>query len=231
MFADYAIVLEDAPLEHAIVRSARLWRRRASQAMLVFVTSIIVGQLVFSLFVQKLDDSDGVFPGFFGALLLVAALFAYASDCLLIALLLENPDEAPVTARESESRSELQGSTFGFSSVSASTRGLEVVGDRRERLAVLDAVELLRHRARGRVAAAVVADAVVAGRACASLRRASSVSVTTETTITTATISAAGATNVHAEKRRYERRRAAMRLGSRKRMLYDIPRRDAMLLR
>jgi hypothetical protein len=103
MFADYAIVLEDAPLGHAIVRSARLWRRRASQAMLVFVTSIIVGQLVFALFVEKLDNSDGVFPGFFGALLLVAALFAYASDCLLIALLLENPDEAPVTARESES--------------------------------------------------------------------------------------------------------------------------------
>jgi TctA family transporter len=103
MFADYAIVLEDAPLAHAIVRSARLWRRRASQAMLVFVMSIIVGQLVFSLFVDKLDDSDGVFPGFFGALLLVSALFAYASDCLLIALLLENPDEEPVTARESES--------------------------------------------------------------------------------------------------------------------------------
>ena len=59
--------------------------------MLVFVTSILVGQLVFTLFVEKLDDSDGVFPGFFGALLLVAALFAYASDCLLIALLLETP--------------------------------------------------------------------------------------------------------------------------------------------
>jgi hypothetical protein len=101
MFADYAIVLEDAPLGHAIVRSARMWRRRPSQAMLVFAMSIIVGQLVFSLFIEKLDDSDGVFPGFFGALLLVGALFAYASDCLLIALLLDNPDDAPATGRES----------------------------------------------------------------------------------------------------------------------------------
>ena len=101
MFADYAIVLEDASLARSVVRSARLWRRRASQAMLVFVTSIAVGQLVFTLFVEKLDDSDGVFPGFFGALLLVAALFAYASDCLLIALLLENPDDEPATERES----------------------------------------------------------------------------------------------------------------------------------
>ncbi len=102
MFADYAIVLEDATLPHSIARSAGLWRRRASQAMLVFVTSILVGQLVYTLFVEKLDESDGVFPGFFGALLLVTALFAYASDCLLIALLLENPDDAPVTGRESE---------------------------------------------------------------------------------------------------------------------------------
>ena len=101
MFADYAIVLEDASLARSAVRSARLWRRRASQAMLVFVTSIAVGQLVFTLFVEKLDDSDGVFPGFFGALLLVAALFAYASDCLLIALLLENPDDEPATERGS----------------------------------------------------------------------------------------------------------------------------------
>ena len=56
---------------------------------------------MFTLFVEKLDDSDGVFPGFFGALLLVAALFAYASDCLLIALLLETPDDEPATERES----------------------------------------------------------------------------------------------------------------------------------
>ena len=61
----------------------------------------MVGQLVFSLFVDKLDSSEGVFPGFFGALLLVSALFAYASDCVLIALLLENPDDAPATGRGS----------------------------------------------------------------------------------------------------------------------------------
>jgi hypothetical protein len=62
---------------------------------------LIAGQLVFELFVQRIQDADGVFPGFFGAQLLVQALLAYASDCILIALLLETPDES-ATAPESE---------------------------------------------------------------------------------------------------------------------------------
>jgi len=64
---------------------------------------LIAGQVVFELFVQRIQDADGVFPGFFGAQLLVQALVAYVSDCVLIALLLQTPDEAS-TAPGSEIR-------------------------------------------------------------------------------------------------------------------------------
>jgi hypothetical protein len=94
-FADYSVVIEEKPLPAAIVRSARIWMRRPGPAMLTLITSIVVAQVILSLFVDRLTESDGVFPGFFGALLLVQALFAYASDCVLIALLLETPEPAP----------------------------------------------------------------------------------------------------------------------------------------
>jgi hypothetical protein len=93
-FADYAVVLEDRSLPAAIVRSCRIWRRRPGQALMTLVIFILASNIVFELFISKLDESEGVFPGFLGALLLVQALVAYASDCLLIALLLETPDDA-----------------------------------------------------------------------------------------------------------------------------------------
>ncbi len=99
-FTDYAVVFEDRSIPDAIRRSLRIWRVRWREAFLTWITFIVVGDVIFSLFVGTITDSDGVFPGFLGALLLVVALAAYASDCLLIALLLETPDEAP-TARES----------------------------------------------------------------------------------------------------------------------------------
>ena len=103
MFADYAIVLEDRSLASGVARSARIWLRRPGQCFMALFAFLIAGQLVFELFVQRIQDADGVFPGFFGAQLLVQALLAYASDCILIALLLETPDE-PATAPESEIR-------------------------------------------------------------------------------------------------------------------------------
>jgi hypothetical protein len=100
-FADYAVVFEDRSVPAAIVRSCRVWRRRPGQALLTLVTFVLASQLIYELFISKLEDSDGVFPGFLGALLLVQALAAYASDCLLIALLLETPDDTDApTARE-----------------------------------------------------------------------------------------------------------------------------------
>jgi hypothetical protein len=101
MFADYAIVLEERGLAGGIARSGRIWLRRPGQCLMALFAFLIAGQLVFELFVQRIQDADGVFPGFFGAQLLVQALVAYASDCVLIALLLETPDE-PATAPESE---------------------------------------------------------------------------------------------------------------------------------
>jgi len=104
MFADYAIVLEDRGVAGGIGRSGRIWLRRPGQCLMALIAFLIVGQvLVYSLFIQRIDDADGVFPGFFGAQLLVQALIAYVSDCILIALLLETPDE-PATAPESEIR-------------------------------------------------------------------------------------------------------------------------------
>jgi hypothetical protein len=97
MFADYAIVLEERGLLGGLTRSARIWGRRPGQCAMALFTFLVVGQLVFELFVQRIEDADGVFPGFFGAQLLVQALVAYASDCVRIALLLETPDE-PATA-------------------------------------------------------------------------------------------------------------------------------------
>ena len=91
-FSDYAIILEERTLPSALLRSVRVWRRRPGQALLSFVTFVLASTIVFSLFIDKIEGSDGVFPGFFGALLLVHGLVAYASDCLLIALLLETPD-------------------------------------------------------------------------------------------------------------------------------------------
>ena len=99
-FTDYAVVFEDRTIPDAIRRSLRIWRIRWREALLTWITFIFVGDVIFSLFVGTITDSDGVFPGFLGALLLVLALAAYASDCLLIALLLETPAEAP-TAPES----------------------------------------------------------------------------------------------------------------------------------
>lgn len=98
-FADYAIIFEDRTLAGAIVRSVRIWRQRPSQGLLTLVTFLLATDVVFALFIDKMQDSEGVFPGFFGALLLVQALVAYASDCLLIALMLETPDVA-ATGRE-----------------------------------------------------------------------------------------------------------------------------------
>jgi hypothetical protein len=100
-YADYAIVLEERGLAGGIARSGRIWLRRPGQCLMALFAFLIAGQLVFELFVQRIQDADGVFPGFFGAQLLVQALVAYASDCVLIALLLETPDE-PATAPESE---------------------------------------------------------------------------------------------------------------------------------
>ena len=94
-FADYAIVLEDRRLPSALLRSMRIWRQRPGQALLTFVTFVLASTIVFTMFIDKIEQSDGVFPGFFGALLLVHAMVAYASDCLLIALLLETPDPTP----------------------------------------------------------------------------------------------------------------------------------------
>jgi hypothetical protein len=101
LFADYAIVLEDRGVGGGIARSARIWLRRPGQCLMALFTFLILGQLVYELFVRRILDADGVFPGFFGAQLLVQALIAYVSDCVLIALLLETPDE-PATAPESE---------------------------------------------------------------------------------------------------------------------------------
>jgi len=101
-FADYAIVLEDRGVAGGIGRSGRIWLRRPGQCLMALTAFLIIGQvLVGSLFVHRIADADGVFPGFFGAQLLVQALIAYVSDCVLIALLLETPDE-PATALESE---------------------------------------------------------------------------------------------------------------------------------
>jgi hypothetical protein len=100
-FTDYAVVFEDRSVPDAVRRSLRIWRQRWREALMTWITFIVLGQLIFSMFVDTITGSDGVFPGFLGALLLVLALAAYASDCLLIALLLETPDEAP-TAPGSE---------------------------------------------------------------------------------------------------------------------------------
>ncbi len=94
-FSDYAVVFEDRSVAGAIRRSLRIWRRRWREAFLTWITFLLVSDIVFSAFVGTMEDSDGIFPGFLGALLLVLALLAYASDCLLIALLLETPDDAP----------------------------------------------------------------------------------------------------------------------------------------
>jgi hypothetical protein len=99
-FSDYAIVFEDRSVADAIARSLRIWRRRWREALMTWITFLVVSNAIFALFVDKMDASDGVFPGFLGALLLVQALVAYASDCLLIALLLETPADPP-TAPES----------------------------------------------------------------------------------------------------------------------------------
>ncbi len=93
-FTDYAVVFEDRSIGDAIRRSLRIWRIRWREALLTWITFLFVSDIIFSMFVGTITDSDGVFPGFLGALLLVLALAAYASDCLLIALLLETPDEA-----------------------------------------------------------------------------------------------------------------------------------------
>jgi hypothetical protein len=100
MFADYAIVLEERSLIGGVARSGSIWLRRPGQCLMALFTFLVAGQVVFELFAQRIEDADGVFPGFFGAMLLVAALVAYVSDCVLIALLLETPDEA-ATAPES----------------------------------------------------------------------------------------------------------------------------------
>ncbi len=94
-FSDYAVVFEDRSVISAIRRSLRIWRARWREALMTWIFFLFVGDLIYSLFVGTITDSDGVFPGFLGALLLVLALTAYASDCLLIALLLETPDVAP----------------------------------------------------------------------------------------------------------------------------------------
>ena len=99
-FADYAIVFEDRSVPGAIRRSLRIWRQRWREALITWITFMLASNIIFWLFIDRMQNSDGVFPGFLGALLLVLALVAYASDCLLIALLLETPDVAP-TARES----------------------------------------------------------------------------------------------------------------------------------
>jgi hypothetical protein len=104
MFADYAIVLEERGLLGGVTRSGRIWGRRPGQCAMALFTFLVVGQLAYALFVQRIEDADGVFPGFFGAQLLVQALVAYASDCVLIALLLETPDDGPATGPGSASR-------------------------------------------------------------------------------------------------------------------------------
>ncbi len=88
----------------ASAAARRIWLRRPGQCLMALTAFLIVGQLVIDrCSSQRIDDADGVFPGFFGALLLVQALIAYVSDCVLIALLLETPDEA-ATAPESATR-------------------------------------------------------------------------------------------------------------------------------
>lgn len=99
-FTDYAVVFEDRSIGDAIRRSLRVWRARWREALMTWIFFLFIGDVIFSLFVGTITDSDGVFPGFLGALLLVLALAVYASDCLLIALLLETPDVA-TTAPES----------------------------------------------------------------------------------------------------------------------------------
>jgi hypothetical protein len=94
-FADYAVVFEDRSVADAVRRSLGIWRRRWREALMTWIAFLVVSEVTFELFVNKMQDSDGVFPGFLGALLLVQALVAYASDCLLIALLLETPEPTP----------------------------------------------------------------------------------------------------------------------------------------
>ena len=121
MFADYAIVLEDRSLASGVVAQRPDLAAAAGPVLLALFAFLIAGQLVFELFVQRIQDADGVFPGFFGAQLLVQALLAYASDCMLIALLLETPRRAGYCTRIREPGVSFSGSTFGFSTVSGST--------------------------------------------------------------------------------------------------------------
>ena len=74
MFTDYAVVFEDRSIPDAIRRSLRIWRIRWREAFLTWITFIFVGDSSSRCSSSTITDSDGVFPGFLGALLLVVAL-------------------------------------------------------------------------------------------------------------------------------------------------------------
>ena len=144
MFADYAIVLEDRGARRAASRAARgIWLRRPGDVPdgAVRVPDRQASSCS-TLFVQRIQDADGVFPGFFGAQLLVQALLAYASDCILIALLLETPDDVGYCTRIRDPGVSFSGSTFGFSTVSRSTDVLKRSAIDENDSPVLDAVIL-----------------------------------------------------------------------------------------
>ena len=122
MFADYAIVLEDRRAS----RAHRAQRRGSGcgapgQAFMALFTFLFVGQLIFELFVQQIQDADGVFPGFFGAQLLVQALARLRQRLPADRAAARDAGRAGYCTRIRAPGVSFSGSTFGFSSVSAST--------------------------------------------------------------------------------------------------------------
>ncbi len=95
LYADYAVVLEERSLWAAMARSARLIGRRPGQTLLVLLAVQLLGALLAVVFIDPLDGADGIFPGFFGALLLAVGGLDYLVTCALVAIVLENPVSEP----------------------------------------------------------------------------------------------------------------------------------------
>jgi hypothetical protein len=86
LYAEYAIVFDDVPLQEGVRRSLRMFRVRARESILAVLVLFIVGELAYAAFTRGFTDSTHVEPGFLVAWELVGSLIVFVTDVVLVTL-------------------------------------------------------------------------------------------------------------------------------------------------
>ena len=86
LYADYAIVFEDAPVVTGLVRSFEVVRATATRTLLVWFVLFLLGNVLYGVFRGGFEDGSSVQPTYLVAWILLGSLLQYLTDVGLVAV-------------------------------------------------------------------------------------------------------------------------------------------------